>query len=370
MNTPLKLVLSATLLTPVALCAQQTGTAHPEDLQDAITTTSVTQAQSTPATAVTVQTAQTTSAEPVALAPSELEAQADARRDAAGQVVTSTQTTTVTAAPAAMLAVTPAATPSPQPAVASPLSAAAAPARGSEDPDGQIVEVPVPSDSPALHTHPEMMVHTPAADTEDGLMVTTVPSGEFELPLGTMLRVTLSDTLSTSSTLVGAPFYAVLTSDVLKDGKVILPARSTLAGRVTEVHEGRRIGGAASLHLRPMTVTLPDGSVFNIVAQVIDTDLYRSVRITNEGTIVRSDHLKATLASVGLVTGSTAVAGALIGGVPGAVIGAGIGLGIGSAVVLRQDHAQTLAEGTGIIFELTAPMDIRSAHQTALNSGR
>jgi hypothetical protein len=228
----------------------------------------------------------------------------------------------------------------------------------------------VPGDSPALHTHPEMMVHTPAADTEDGLMVTTVPSGEFELPLGTMLRVTLSDTLSTSSTLVGAPFYAVLTSDVLKDGKVILPARSTLAGRVTEVHEGRRIGGAASLHLRPMTVTLPDGSVFNIVAQVIDTDLYRSVRITNEGTIVRSDHLKATLASVGLVTGSTAVAGALIGGVPGAVIGAGIGLGIGSAVVLRQDHAQTLAEGTGIIFELTAPMDIRSAHQTALNSGR
>jgi hypothetical protein len=302
MKSALKLAVAAsTLLFSAALLAQESGVSRPEDLHDTITTAAV----AAPAP------------EPRAYAPATIEKPAAGTPYSAGT------------APAAVV----------------PTPGTSQLHQRAYDPDAGIVIDPLVSHS------------DPTAD-ERGI-VTHVPSSPFELPEGTLIKADLNTTLSTGSTKVGSAFYARLTSDVLKDGKVILPAGAVLAGRVTSVHGGRRVGGAASIHLRPYTVSLPDGSMYNIEAQVIDSDLYHTVHISSEGTITRTDHVGATLSAIGLVTGSSAVAGALLAGPPGALIGAGVGAGVGTFVWLRQDHQQTLPEGTGIVFSLIAPMDIR-----------
>ena len=44
---------------------------------------------------------------------------------------------------------------------------------------------------------------------------------------------------------------AELTAPVMKSGRVILPVGAVLQGRVTEVHGGRMISGAAMMRLDP-----------------------------------------------------------------------------------------------------------------------
>jgi hypothetical protein len=122
------------------------------------------------------------------------------------------------------------------------------------------------------------------------------------------------------------------------------------------VHSGKRISGAAALHLEPMGVTLPDGTHYVIHALLIDTDQENHVRVDREGTLLRRDHAKETLAIVGATTGAGAIAGGLIGGGVGAVVGAGIGVGASTVVWLRQDRQAVLPKDSALIFTLVTPM--------------
>ena len=56
---------------------------------------------------------------------------------------------------------------------------------------------------------------------------------------------------------------------------------------------------------------------------------------------------------MGLATGGTVAAGAMIGGVPGAVIGAGVGAGVSTVVWLKQDRQADLPKDLGVVFSLT-----------------
>lgn len=177
-----------------------------------------------------------------------------------------------------------------------------------------------------------------------------------ELPIGTMLNVKLAKALTTRTTASGTEFEALIAEAVLRDGRVLIPAGSVLSGLVTEVHGGRRMSGNATLHLRPESVTLPDGVRYGVSAQVIDTDQYHSTKVDEEGTIKRKDHPLKTLGVFALSAGSGAAAGAVFGGVPGALIGAGVGLGISTVVWLKQDRQAEMPAGTKMVFSLTKPM--------------
>lgn len=193
----------------------------------------------------------------------------------------------------------------------------------------------------------------------DAAIVTSVEDVPGELREGTLLRVRLKEGLSTVSTLPGAHFKAELTEPVEKNGRVILPIGSVMEGRITEVHSGRRISGRAALHLDPRSVTLPDGTHYTIQAQLIDTDQLSNTKVDREGTLLRRDHPKETLAVVGATTGAAAVAGGMIGGGVGAAVGAGIGAGAGTIVWLKQDRQATVPADALLIFSLTIPMDLR-----------
>ena len=190
----------------------------------------------------------------------------------------------------------------------------------------------------------------------DSRVVTRVAGPGNELPVGTLVKVKMNQALSTNVTVLGASFSAELTEPVLRDGRVLLPAGSSLTGRVTEVHGGKRISGAASMHLMTQTVTLPDGTVYPLHGQVVDTDLFNANKVDGEGTIVRRDHKLQTLGAMTLSTGSGAAAGAVFGGWPGALIGGAVGAGISTVVWLKQDRQADLPAGTTVSFLLTAPI--------------
>ncbi|MEO6817603.1 MAG: hypothetical protein ABI177_12975, partial [Edaphobacter sp.] len=224
------------------------------------------------------------------------------------------------------------------------------------DPDANIVTTTVPDsdavDSPAL----------------DAGIVTSVPEREGEIREGTLLKARITEGLSTTSTLEGSPFSASLTQPVEKDGRVILPIGSMVEGRVTEVRSGRRISGRAALHLEAHDVTLPDGSHYVIHAQLIDTDQTNHSTINSEGTLLRRDHPKETLAAMSVATGGAAAAGAMVGGGVGALVGAGIGAGASTILWLKQDRQEALPKDSLLVFSLTTPMILKQLNNNAMNN--
>jgi hypothetical protein len=219
---------------------------------------------------------------------------------------------------------------------------AAGSATAPRDPDGEIVTSVAPQHE---------------ANPDDGI-VTYVPSRPNEVPAGTLLMTRIRETISTVSTPVGTRFTAEVTAPMERDGRVVIPTGSVLHGRVTVVRGGRRIGGPAAIHLLPESVTLPDGTHYILHAQVIDTSEHNATRINDEGTILRRDHVKGTLAAMSLTTGGAAATGAIFAGVPGALIGAGVGAGVSTVWWLKQDRQEVVPQNTAIVFSLNVPMSI------------
>ena len=216
-----------------------------------------------------------------------------------------------------------------------------------------------PIDSGALVRRSET-IPVVTDDINSGI-VTAVPVGPNELAPATILKATLEESISTKDTVAGAHFTAVLTNDAGHDGRVLLPTGSRIYGRITEVHGGRRIGGAAAIRLQPDSITLPDGTTYRLAAEVVDLDHFEDSHVNSEGTIVANGHPRATAAALGLTTGSAVIAGAMIGGGVGAAVGLGVGAGIGAVWWLKHDREQLLPAGTQIVFSLDAPLNLTPA---------
>lgn len=189
-------------------------------------------------------------------------------------------------------------------------------------------------------------------DTHDGDIVLDVASRPHELHRGTVLHARLREALNTQSTPEGAVFTAELLADAGHHGEIMLPAGSLIRGHVTSVHGGKRISGGASMHLQPETISLPDGTLYRLNAQVTDLNSTQDLRVNDEGTIVLRSNPKAAAAVVGGVTATAAVTGAVVGGGVGAAVGAIAGAGVATAVYLKREVQESLPAGTDLMFAL------------------
>jgi len=215
--------------------------------------------------------------------------------------------------------------------------------------------------APVRDPDSEVVTSLPAPQQRDDVdagVVISVPSNPNELGSGTLLHTRIRETLSTVNTPVGTRFTAEVTDPMECDGRVVIPAGSVVNGRVTVVRGGRRINGVAAIHLLPESVTLPDGTHYTLHAQVVATGEDNVTRVDNEGTILRRDHIKQTLAVMSLTTGSATAAGAMIGGGVGALVGAGIGAGVSTVWWLKQDRQEVIPQDTGIVFDLITPLSV------------
>lgn len=219
--------------------------------------------------------------------------------------------------------------------------------------------MPEPMLNAALNAALDAGKNAPVVDVDAGI-VTRIPGPANQLPIGTLIKVKLLDNIATDKTVNGSKFTAQLIEGVERDGQVLLPAGATLSGVVTDIHGGRRMSGAASLHLRTTAVTLPDGTSYPLHGQVIDTNLFKETKVDREGTIYRRDHPGKVASGMALTTGSGMAAGAVVAGVPGALIGAGVGAGVSTVVWLKQDRQMDLGPQTKVTFWLTDPLTVGS----------
>ena len=248
-----------------------------------------------------------------------------------------------------------------KPSPAIPATAPADPTNPPTEPAPTVAAMPAPV---PVQTSEGRRLLAPSADP-DANIVTSVPDVPGQLNVGTPLRARLQNPLSTQETKVGDTFLAELVQPVTQHGVVLIPVGAQIRGRISAVHGGRRLTGRASIRLQPEFVTFPDGTSHRIYAQLIDLDNFADAHVNSEGTVVGTDHPKATLAAIGLGTAGATAAGAVVGGPVGAGVGAAIGIGAGTVVWLRRDVQQELPVGTGLVFSLDEPLAVTSSPQTA-----
>jgi hypothetical protein len=247
------------------------------------------------------------------------------------------------AAPAVVNRPAPAAAPVPAPAQAAP-----------SDPDAGIVEAPLPPAAPSSKGLDAKGLDSSKDNTDEGI-VTYVPAPANALPEGTVFRVSMLQDIDAYATAPNTPFSAKVTQDIMRNGKVIVPAGSELHGRVVYATAANRLHGGSTLHLRADEFVLPDGTRYHVHAQVIDTQ-GSDTNAKGEGNIVPSAELKRNLAVLGAGAGGGAIVGAAIGGGVGAIVGSAIGAGAATTHWLLVQRSANLPASSVLIFSLTDPM--------------
>jgi len=167
----------------------------------------------------------------------------------------------------------------------------------------------------------------------------------LRVPSGTVFDVELSSELDSGRNQVGDEFSARVTSSVVIDGQVSIPAGSTVHGTIEEVKAAKRGAGNASMTLRFHGLGLTSGHSIDISASI------------SEGTGGKKKRNAA-------IIGGSAAGGAILGRVLGhgskdSAIGAIVGGAIGTGVVVSKKGDQVkLPAGTTFSIQLDETIQV------------
>ncbi len=241
----------------------------------------------------------------------------------------------------------PPAQPSPQPSPYVQGSYAPQPGDGTDD--GIVLVAPDASGQPGLNQRSYM-------NDPDGDIVHPEAQPPDLLAGGATIRVRLLSRLSTAYSRPGDPFHSMVASDVLQNGQVLIPAGSYIDGVVASVSTGHA-GGHGSMHLRPDTVILPDGSRFHLYAELTGAPGSRD-RVGSEGAVTPGSRLEKDGIEMGGGVGAGLITGAILGGPPGALAGTIIGAGAVTVHLLTSHPQATLENGSVLLFTLDEPLNL------------
>lgn len=225
--------------------------------------------------------------------------------------------------------------------------------------------VPQPTPQPAatdyqpaqpMPDQPVVTTRTASADP-DGDIVHPMNAPPGEILEGATIRVRLMDQISSTESRRNQPFRGKVASDVLEGGKVLIPAGSEIEGRVSAVSDGDHLGGRGSFRLQPDAVVLPDGTRYQLRAEVTGTPGSKT-RVGSEGTVLPASRKTKDGIEYGAVVGTGAITGAVVGGPVGALVGGGIGAGVVTTHLLVDHPQATLEPGAVVLFTLTQPLNL------------
>jgi len=162
-------------------------------------------------------------------------------------------------------------------------------------------------------------------------LLTALPEGEVTLRSGEKLEVSLENSLGSRSSHAGDKVDAVLLSDEIREGTVVLPAGTKLKGWVDAVERtDRRQKKRARLRVVFDEIVLPGGQVIHMKAllEQIGPEFSR-----NRGGLVPTAG-RITVLTAGTLGALGALIGLPINGLKGAGVGAAVGGGLGVVVGL------------------------------------
>lgn len=200
---------------------------------------------------------------------------------------------------------------------------------------------PAPVDHPQPQPSQQVFNNAPAQPTappQPAFRTVTIPSGN-PLPI----RVT--QTLDSATTQEGQTFSGTITSDIIADGLVAIPAGSSVSGRVDTVHEAGHFSGNSLLTVSLLSLNRRGDRLS------ISTEPY---------TVEGKGRGRNTAEKAGGGAAVGAIIGGIFGGGKGAAIGAatGGGLGAGANAVTRGQQVQIPSE-TVVRFRLASPITVR-----------
>ena len=176
---------------------------------------------------------------------------------------------------------------------------------------------------------------------------------------GTLIRIKLIDEVSSSFSEKGEPFRSRVATDVLQDGHVIIPAGSEIDGRVAEVSHGK-FGGHGSILLVPETVTLENGSKYELHA-VVNSTPGSNLKVGSEGVITPGSRLRRDGYEYAGATGGGMITGAVLGGPAGLLAGGIIGAGIVTTHLLVSHPQANIDAGSYLMLTLTQQVQLVAA---------
>jgi hypothetical protein len=185
----------------------------------------------------------------------------------------------------------------------------------------------------------------PASSSASGIAASAAASSStVTLRAGTALQITLDQSLASDKSHSGDGFRATLVRAIELGGKMVLPKRARILGKVTQARASGRLETPALLVIT-LTAIEVDGANYDISTS----------SVSREG----QSHKKRNTIAIGGGAAAGSVIGALAGGGKGAAIGAGAGAAAGTAGAAatgKQDIVLT-AE-TILTFTLKRPLVI------------
>jgi ribosome maturation factor RimP len=167
---------------------------------------------------------------------------------------------------------------------------------------------------------------------------------EYTIPAGTKVSVRLGEAVSSATSQPGDVVSATLADPVTVDGIHVLPAGSTVRGKVTEVQPAGKVKGRASLALAFDSVTAR-GETYPLDAKF---------------SVVAPSTTNRDIDKVAIPAAGGAIIGAILGGGKGAAIGAAAGGGAGAAhVLLTKGKDVGLASGTEVSVATTREIEVK-----------
>lgn len=163
---------------------------------------------------------------------------------------------------------------------------------------------------------------------------------------GTVITVTIDQTISSKTNNVGDSFDASVAEPVVVDDQVVIPKGAKASGKVTQAQSAGKFQGNAVLGVALDSITVR-GRTYQLKTEAVEE------AGTGRG--------KRTAVGAGGGAVAGAIIGAIAGGGKGAAIGAAAGAGAGTAgAVFTGKRDITLGAETKLGFKLTAPLRLRT----------
>jgi len=152
----------------------------------------------------------------------------------------------------------------------------------------------------------------------------------YTIPTNATIRVRMNQEISSANARVGDRFTTTVVDPVYARGIEVIPAGSTVTGRVTQVIPAARKNKAGSIAVSFISVQLPSGMTRAINGSLTDVTTSSAGR-DNEGGVSGRSVQKRNAVFIGGGAATGALIGAIAGGGKGAGIGTLVGGGLGAA---------------------------------------